>query len=141
MSPDQVLYQFYASLLQSQCNVSWNLFSKATRNKFAEWFLEELKRRNPDAVSAADLGLKEVMIMFGNNDSLVMKFFWRRFFFASGANEFARFGYFDVDSIEGKKAFVKATVRLPNGQVREFRLPLVNEGGWKYAYVENNLPF
>lgn len=139
--PDKILYQFYHSLLQSQCHVSWSLFSKQTQNQFAQWFLEELQRRNPNAVNAAQLGVKEVKIMFGNNDSMVMKFFWRRFFFSSGANEFARFGYFSTDEIQGNQAFVRATVRLPNGQVREFRLPMVNEKGWKYAYVENNLPF
>lgn len=140
--PHQAARTFYASLMESQCQVSWSIFSKASQKQFAQWALEELMRRNQDAVKNAGLGLKEVKLMFEQNDPSLMKFFWRRFFFSSGANEIFRLGYFSTDSVNGKKAIVKVTLKYPNGQVQEIGLPMVEEsGGWKLAYVEHNLPF
>lgn len=142
LPPDQAARRFYSSLMESQCHVSWSFFSNASQKKFAEWALHDLYRRNAEAAQAAKLGIKEIKLMFERNDSMLLKFFWRRFFFSSGANEIYRLGYFSVDSVKGKKAIVKVTLKYPNGQVREIGLPMVNErGGWKLAYVENNLPF
>ncbi len=139
---DQAARRFYASLMESQCQVSWSFFSKTTQNKFAEWALHDLYQRNQEAAKAANLGIKEVKLMFERNDPMLLKFFWRRFFFASGANEIYRLGYFSIDSVKGKTAVVKVTLKYPNGQVREIGLPMVEErGGWKLAYVENKLPF
>ncbi len=142
LPPDRSARQFYASLMESQCHISWSIFSTASQNKFAEWALHDLFNRNAEAAKAAQLGLKEIKLMFERNDTMLLKFFWRRFFFASGANELYRLGYFSVDSVKGNKAIVKVTLKYPNGQVREIGLPMVQErGGWKLAYVENNLPF
>lgn len=142
LPPDQAARRFYASLMESQCHLSWELFSNASQKKFAEWVLQDLYSRNKDAASAADLGLKEIRLMFERNDPMLMKFFWRRFFFSSGANEIYRLGYFSLDSVKGKKAVVRVTLKYPNGQVREIGLPMVEERGqWCLAYVENDLPF
>ncbi len=128
--------------MESQCHISWAIFSTPTQNKFAEWALEELARRNPEAVETAQLSMKEVKLLFSRNDSILMKYFWRRFFFSSAAAEIFRLGYFSTDSIKAGKAIVKVTLRYPNGQVRDIGLPMVEErSGWKLAYVENNLPF
>lgn len=140
--PDKAANQFYASLMQSQCHVCWGFLSNESQNKFAQWTLEELQRRNPEACAAAEMGVKEVKLLFERNDSLIMKFFWRRFFFASGANELYRLGYFSVHNIEGSKATVRVHLKYPNGQEKDVALPMVKQrGGWRLAYVENNLPF
>jgi len=142
LPPDQATRQFFASLMESQCHVSWGIFSKASQDKFAEWALQELYTRNKDAAENAKLGIKEVKLMFERNDSILLKFFWRRFFFSSGTNELYRLGYFTVDSVKGNKAVIKVTLKYPNGQVQEVGLPMVMErGGWRLAYVEHNLPF
>lgn len=141
LPPDQAARQFYSSLMESQCHVSWSLFSNDSKEKFAQWALEEVYRRNRDAALFAKISVKEVKLMFERNDSLLLKFFWRRFFFASGANELYRLGYFSVNEVQGKKAVVKVTLKYPNGQVREIGLPMVDQRGWKLAYAENNLPF
>lgn len=142
LPPDQAARRFFSALMESQCNVTWSYFSTPSQNKFAEWMLKEVYDRNPQAAKAADLGVKEVKILFENNDSMVMKFFWRRFFFASAAHEIFRLGYFSTDSITGKKAIVRVKLKYPNGQTRDIGLPMILErGGWKLAYVEHNLPF
>lgn len=128
--------------MESQCHVSWDMFSNASQKQFANWSLQEIERRNSEAVKFAQLSIKEIKLMFEQNDSILLKFFWRRFFFASGANEIFRLGYFSTDSVKGKKAVVRVTLKYPNGQVQEIGLPMVDErGGWRLAYVENNLPF
>lgn len=142
MPPDVAARRFYASLMESQCHISWSLFSNASQKKFAEWALQDLYQRNNEAAKTANLSVKEVKLMFERNDSILLKFFWRRFFFSSGANELYRLGYFSIDRQDNKKAIVKVTLKYPNGQVQEIGLPMVNErGGWKLAYVEHNLPF
>ncbi len=142
LPPDQAARRFYAALMESQCHISWSFFSTASQNKFAEWALQDLYNRNNEAAQAAQLTAKEIKLMFERNDTMLLKFFWRRFFFSSGANELYRLGYFSIDSSKGKKAIVKVTLKYPNGQVKEIGLPMVHErGGWKLAYVENNLPF
>lgn len=142
MPPDQAARWFYSSLMESQCHTSWSIFSKGSQNHFVEWALQELYNRNKEAAESAGLSRKEIKLMFERNDSILLKFFWRRFFFASGANEIFRLGYFSVDSVKGKKAVVKVLLKYPNGQVHEIGLPMVEERGeWKLAYVENNLPF
>lgn len=142
LPPDKAANQFYASLMQSQCHICWDTFSKHSQNQFAEWAKEEMYRRNPEACKAAQISSKEVKLLFARNDSLILKYFWRRFFFASGANEIYRLGYFSVHSEEGNTAMVKVNLKYPNGQERDIALPMVKEGGnWKLAYVENNLPF
>jgi hypothetical protein len=141
-TPDQAARQFYSSLNEGKCHISWNIFSGASQKKFADWSLKDLYERNNEACVAAQLGVKEVKLMFENNDPMLIKFFWRRFFFASSASEIYRLGYFSLENTKGKKAIVKVTLKYPNGQVREIGLPMVSErGGWKLAYVENNLPF
>lgn len=140
--PDEAARKFFSSMIEGKCNISWTIFSNASQKKFAEWSLQDLYERNNDAATEAKLGVKEIKLMFENNDPLLIKFFWRRFFFASSANELFRLGYFSTDSVKGKKAIVKVTLKYPNGQVREIGLPMVDErGGWKLAYVENDLPF
>jgi len=142
LPPDQAARRFFASLMESQCHICWGFFSTASQNKFAEWALQDIYRRNPEAAKAAELGIKEIKLLFERNDSMLIKFFWRRFFNASGANELFRLGYFSVDSIKGNKAIVKVVLKYANGQVREVGLPMSNErGGWKLAYVEHDLPF
>ena len=128
--------------MESQCQNSWIIFSEASRKKFTQWTLEEIYTRNNDSAIIANLGISEVELMFENNDSQIMKYFWRRFFFASGTGEIFRFGYFETVQITGNRAVVKVSLQYPNGQTNEIGLPMVHENNaWRLAYVEHNLPF
>lgn len=142
MQPHEAARQFFAAIMESQCGISWALFSDASQKQFAEWALHEIYTRNKNSAEQANLGYSEVVLMFENNDSQVLKYFWRRFFFSSGAAEIFRFGYFDTVQVTGKNAIVKVSLHYPNGQTREIGLPMVqNRGVWCLAYVEHNLPF
>lgn len=142
LPPDQSARQVFASMLEGNCHHSWGIFSAATQKHFADWALKDLYQRNNEAATGARLSAREVKLMFESNDPMLIKFFWRRFFFASSANDLFRYGYFSTQSVQGKNAIVKVTLKYPNGQVQEVNLPMINErGGWKLAYVENNLPF
>lgn len=128
--------------MQNQCNVSWKLFSKKTQDKFLQWTLNDIYARNKKAAEFAKLGLTEVRMMFENNDTGIMKSFWKRFFFASNANFLFRFGYFDTKKVEKNKAVVICTMKFPDGRQAEAKMLMVNErGGWKLGYVESGLPF
>ena len=140
--PEETARRFFVALNETKCSVSWGMFTNATQSFFTDWVLKDLYNRNQEAAAAAKLSTKEVRLMFQNNDPSLIKFFWRRFFFSSSASDLFRYGYFTVDSVDGKKAIVKVTLKYPNGQVKEVRLPMVDErGGWKLAYIENKLPF
>lgn len=142
LAPHEAARQFFGSIMESQCQSSWLIFSEASRQKFAQWTLEEIYNRNKESAITANLGLSEVELMFENNDSQIMKYFWRRFFFASGAGEIFRFGYFETVQIQDNKAVVKVSLQYPNGQANEIGLPMVKENNaWRLAYVEHNLPF
>ena len=142
MEPHETARQFFAAIMESQCHISWALFSKASQKNFSEWALHEIYTRNKESAVEANIGMDEIKLMFENNDSQILKYFWRRFFFSSGAGEIFRFGYFSTVQIEGSQGIVKVSLQYPNGQVREIGLPMVKEGGvWCLAYVEHSLPF
>jgi hypothetical protein len=142
MEPHECARQFFASIMESQCHVSWALFSDASQQKFSEWTLAEIYGRNKESAEAANMGLPEIVLMFEANDSQILKYFWRRFFFSSGAGEIFRFGYFSTYQVMPDKAVVKVALKYPNGQNKEIGLPMVkNRGTWCLAYVEHNLPF
>lgn len=142
MEPHETARQFFASIMDSQCHISWALFSAASQKNFSEWTLHEIYNRNKESAAMANIGIDEVRLMFENNDSQILKYFWRRFFFSSGAGEIFRFGYFATVQTQGKQAIVKVTLQYPNGQTREIGLPMVKERNvWCLAYVEHNLPF
>lgn len=140
--PHKIARHFFASLMQNQCNVSWKLFTKETQDKFLQWTLNDIYTRNRQAAEFADLGITEVRLLFENNDTGIMKSFWKKFFFASNANYLFRFGYFDTAKIDGNKAVVKVVMKFPDGRSATAQLMMLNErGGWKLGYVESGLPF
>lgn len=140
--PHKIAHHFFASLMQNQCSVCWKLFSKKSQDKFLQWALKDIYARNKKAAEFANLGLTEVRMMFENNDTGIMKSFWKRFFFSSNANFLYRFGYFDTVKKEGNKAMVICTMKFPDGRQAQMELLMLNErGGWKLAYVEKGLPF
>ena len=142
LQPHEGARQFFSSIMDSQCHISWALFSKASQKNFSEWALHEIYTRNKESAVEANIGIDEIKLMFENNDSQILKYFWRRFFFSSGAGEIFRFGYFSTVQIQGNQSIVKVTLQYPNGQTREIGLPMVKEAGvWCMAYVEHNLPF
>jgi hypothetical protein len=141
--PDQAADYFFKSLMHNQCHVSWTLFSAATQKVFLKWTLTDIYNRHPEAAQAAKLGEPEVKLMFEKNDPSLMKTFWKQFFYSSNANDFFRFGYYNV--LEGgsnKQCVVRVTFQYPDGRTAQADLTMVNErNGWRIGYVESGLPF
>lgn len=128
--------------MQNQCHFCWSLFSKKSQEKFLEWSVSDIYARHPQAATLAKLGPPEVRLLFENNDGSLMKTFWKRFFYNSGANDFFRFGYFHTRKIEGSRASVDVICKYPDGHETTTRLTMQKErSGWKLAYVESDLPF
>lgn len=140
--PQIVARQFFQALMQNQCHLSWSLFSKKSQEQFLDWSVRDIYARHPDAAAMAKLGRAEVRLLFENNDASLMKTFWKRFFYNSGANDFFRFGYFHAGKIEGSRATVDILCKYPDGREAKTAMQMVKERGmWKLAYVESNLPF
>jgi hypothetical protein len=142
MGPDQTADFFFRSLMQNQCHVCWSLFSSKSQEHFLKWTLEALAQKNPTAVTASKIGPKEVRILLERNDSLLIKTFWKHFFLSSSAADFFRFGYYNVQENNGREAKVLVTFKYPNGQSAQVTVTMLKErGGWKFAYIESELPF
>ncbi len=140
--PHEAARYFYQSLLQSQVQTCWGLFSDKSQKEFISWTLKDLYQQNPKAAQAAKLGPPEVKLMFEtNNLDLIMRF-WRRFVRQSDAARFARYGYFDTLENNGKSAKVEARMIFENGQETRVMLTMVSErGGWRLGYLESGMPF
>jgi hypothetical protein len=122
--------------------VAWGLFSKHTQDEFAKWALDDLYRRTPEAAKAAGIAVPEIKLLLENNDPGMMKNFWKRFFFASHANEFFRFGYYSLLGNNGSVANVQVLFKYPDGRQASQELKIMKErNGWKFGYLESGLPF
>jgi hypothetical protein len=140
--PDQVLNMFFKTLMQNQCHICWNAFSKKSQDDFLAWTVADIANKNPEAVKISGIGPKEIRLMFENNDVSLMKSFWKRFFFQSHANEFFRYGYYTTKEINGNKATVMVTFKYPDGREATLDVQMLNEkGAWRFAYLESGLPF
>ena len=136
--PDQVMSHFFKSLLQYHFPVCWSLFSNRTKQTFMDFTLKELYRSHGKSAEKVKLGLPEIKFMFENNDTSLIKLFWRRFVIKSSANDFCHYATFQTDSINGKEAQVLASVNYPDGRVVTIRLEMLYEfGGWKFGYFES----
>jgi hypothetical protein len=142
VQPEHIADYFFKSLLQNQCHVCWSLFSKHTQDHFAQWCLESIYERTPEAAKFSNLGIPEVKLLLEKNDSMLMKTFWKRFYISSNAADFYRFGYYETIQNDGKQALVGVMFRYPNGKTTQLTLTMVNEkGAWKLGYLESKLPF
>jgi len=140
--PEQAAKQFFYAMMQNQCQVAWRTFSGKSQDHFLKWTLDYLYRKHQQAAEFAQIGVKEVRILFENNDSSLMKSFWRRFYHYSNAGELFRFGYFSAKSVQGNKATVEVLMKFPDGRTKTQELPMVLEKNtWRIAYVEGELPF
>ncbi len=140
--PDKVANYFFRSLMHNQCHICWSLFSKRSQDEFLKWTLNDIYERHPEAARQAKIGPAEVKLLFENNDVSLMKTFWKRFFFSSGANEFFRFGYYATVDNTGSQSTVRVLCKFPDGRSTQTDLLLLNErGNWKLGYVEASLPF
>ncbi|MFN8614686.1 MAG: hypothetical protein U0003_02090 [Vampirovibrionales bacterium] len=140
--PQRAARLFFHSLMQNQCHLSWKLFSKKSQDVFLKWTIEDIYARNKQAAEFAKLGLTEVRLMFENNDTGIMKSFWKRFFFASNAGNLYRFGYFNLGKEEAHRAVVEVLMKFPDGRTATTPLMMFKEkGSWKLGYVESGLPF
>lgn len=140
--PNRAARFFFHSLMQNQCHVSWKLFTKKSQDVFLKWTIEDVYDKNRKAAEFAQLGLTEIRLMFENNDTGLMKSFWKRFFFASNSGTLYRFGYFNLAKEEGNRAVVEVLMKFPDGRTATTPLMMFKEkGGWKLGYVESGLPF
>jgi hypothetical protein len=139
---EQVAKHFFQSLMHNQCHICWGLFSKKSQDLFIKWTLKDIYRRHGEAAQVSRIGPPEVRLLFENNDASLMKSFWKKFFFESGANEFFRYGYFNATDNHRSKTTVQILCIFPDGRRQTTDLLMVNErGGWKLAYMETGLPF
>ena len=141
IKPDQVVSQFFKAFMQTQCHICWGMLSKKTQAVFLEKALQGVYERNPDAAKAAKLGKAEIKLLFENNDTTLLKTFWKTFFNTSHAEHFFRFGYYKTIEEAGNKATVEVTFKYPDGRSAQVNLTMLKEMGmWKLAYVESGLP-
>lgn len=142
-SPDQAAQQFFRMLMQSQCNICWDIFTKKSQDVFLAWTKDDIYKRHPKAAQFSKIGEKEIRLMFEKNDTSLMKSFWKHFFFISNAGEMFRYGYFSlVGEPQGSTANVLITMKYPDGRTKEVPLKMFNErGGWRLGYLESDLPF
>ena len=138
-SPDQVIRYFFSSLGQWQFPTCWRLFSTYSQQHFMKWTLDEVYKRHQKAASSVKLGLPEIKFMFEDpNEESLIKIFWQRFAIQCRAKEFIHFGYFEVESTDGKTAQVRSDLRHPDGRVVSLMLTMVREqGGWRFGYLES----
>lgn len=140
--PHDCARYFFQSLLQNQVQVCWGLFSDKSQKEFINWTLKDLYAQNEKAAKGANLGPPEVKLMFETNNLDLIIRFWRRFVRQSQAPKFARYGYYDTLSNNGKNAMVEARLIYENGQEERVNLTMLNErGGWRLGYLESGLPF
>ena len=140
-TPDQMADYFFKKLMQNQCQICWSVFSEYSKQYAIKWTMEDIYQRHPKAASSAQIAPPEIKMLFENNDTSVMKSFWKRFFYSSGANDFFHFGTYETIANDNKKATVRINLAYPNGHRAHMDVPMVNERGWKLAYFEGQLPF
>lgn len=140
--PEQMADYFFKQLMHNQCHLCWTTFSEYSRQYAIRWTMEDIYQRHPNAARGAQLAAPEIKMLFDNNDTSIMKTFWKRFFFSSGANDFFHFGTYETVENDGKKATVRINLGYPNGHRAHVDVAMLNErGGWKLAYFEAELPF
>lgn len=140
--PNQAIDYFFKSFMHNQCHLSWALFSDHSQKEFLKWALNDIYEKNPEAAKAAKLSEAEVKLLFEKNDPSMMKSFWKRFFYSSGANDFFRFGYYETIEDNGKQATVKVTFKYPDGRSASTQVKALRQkGGWRFAYLESGLSF
>lgn len=140
-TPDQALSGFFRFLMDNQFDQAWATFSKKSQETFLDWTLKDLTERHPDAVAYAELTSKEIRLLFEMNDFNVTKHFWKKFYYSCNVFEIFRFGQFLPATAAGSEATVKIALTFPDGRAAEIPFKVVNEGGWKAAYVESGFPF
>ncbi len=144
LPPNEIANHFFRSLMHNQCHLCWGLFSKKSQAVFLKWTIDDIYSRHRDAAEFAKLGPSEVKLLFENNDASLMKTFWKRFFFNSNANEFFRYGYYNLqeEKSNAKRAVIEILCQYADGQTSTTEMLLFFErGGWKLGYVESKLPF
>lgn len=140
--PEQVADYFFKCFMANQCHVCWNLFSQASQQAFLDWTVKDVYQRHPAAAEAAKLGPPEIRLMFEKNDPSLIKSFWKRFFFKSGANEIFRYGYYKALDNNEQVATVQVDLIYPDGRTAQVQFKMLMERtGWKFGYVESGLPF
>jgi hypothetical protein len=141
-TPDAAAQQFFQLFMSNQFAACFELFSKASQQVFLDWTLKFIYKQHPQAAEAAQLGPKEIRIMFKKNEAALIQSFWKHFYFQSGAGELYQFGYFHPYQAEGSQANVEVRMEYPNGQKGQVQLIMVKEGGgWKFGYIESGLSF
>lgn len=140
--PHDIAKYFFQALMQNQCHVCWGLFSDKTQKEFISWTLNDLYQQNEQAAKTAKLGAPEVKLMFETNNLDLIIRFWRRFFRESGAQDFARFAYFETLEKNGRQAIVEAKLVYPTGQEQKVNLTMLFErNGWRLGYLESGMSF
>jgi hypothetical protein len=142
LAPHEAAKQFFQLFMSNQFGLSFQCFTKKSKQVFCQWAYDHLKKQHPKAVEASGIGLKEVGIMFKNNDPSLIQSFWKHFYFSSGAGELYQFGYFEPETESGNEATARIRLEYPNGQKGKVLLKMFKEGGkWHFGYIESGLDF
>lgn len=140
LAPHQAVNQFFSLFMSNQFSASFEVFSKHSQQFFIAWTLKKLQEKHPAACEAAQLGEKEIRLMFKRNETQLVQTFWKHFYFTSGAGELYQFGWFDTSEVAGGTASVPVRLEYPNGQRGSVTLTAVKEGSvWKFGYIESGL--
>jgi hypothetical protein len=140
MTPHESFQTFLQKFMSNQFGVAFEMFSTQSKTEFLNYTFDLLKQRYPDAIRISGIGLKEVEMMFKQNEKSLIHSFWKNFYFNSGSQELYQFGAFETNGIQGNKATVHCVLTYPNGQEGEVDITMIKEGAsWKYGYIESGL--
>jgi hypothetical protein len=128
--------------MQSQCHVCWDMLSEKSQKHFTDWIIKDIYAKKPVAAKEAGLGPKEIHLMLRNNDSSLMKTFWRHFYISSRAYDFVHYARYSLAEENAQHAVVKVQFQYPNGRQTEVNVTMQkHKGAWRFAYMESKLPF
>jgi hypothetical protein len=140
--PKNFVFQFFRTLMMSQCHVSFSMLTPTSQKAFIDWVQKDMYRRKPEASKAANIGPNEVRLLIEQNDTTVMKTFWRYFYQKSGCYDLIYNGIYSNQNESPNSAEV--FIQLPadkSGNKRQVVFKIVKKGPvWKLCYVESGAP-
>jgi hypothetical protein len=139
--PKNFVFQFYRTLMMSQCQVSFSMLTPDSQKGFCDAILKVMLERKPEATKAAGIGHPEIRLLIQSNDSFVMKFFWRRFYRISNCYDMVYNGLYSNENV--RSDYAEVHVELPDGKNGTYTgvFKIYKKGPiWKYGYIESNCP-
>jgi hypothetical protein len=139
--PKNFVFQFFRTLMMSQCSVSFSMLTNESQKVFIEHVMKDMYERRPAAAKGANIGPKEVRMLIENNDSGIMKTFWRTFYQTSRCYDMIYNGIYRTEHETPQTATVVVQLPQPNDAKLDVPFTAHRKGPvWKLAYVESKAP-